>query len=103
MNPIFKSCLIDSTRGSVDYTDDPYYDDNNDGMNASLSIYSSHSSSRGVLAPELGENMMRTIKDRDPYDVYVIAKLLGTGSMVRVCAKRIIFYFASVPVQRYQG
>lgn len=82
MNPIVKTCLIDSSRSAVENSEDPYFDEN---IN---SIYSSQSSSRGNLSPvptpQLGKNMMRSIKDRDPYEVYDIAKLLGTGSMVRV-------------------
>ncbi len=35
-----------------------------------------------ISAPQLGMNMMRTIHNRDPYEVYEFAKLLGNGSMV---------------------
>ena len=37
---------------------------------------------RKMSSPHLSENIMRKI-DRDPYDVYEHAKVLGTGSMVR--------------------
>jgi len=61
---------------STDSTD-PYFDDN-------MMPMSSHSSREylNVAAPALGTNMMRKVCNRDPYDVYKPAKLLGTGSMV---------------------
>ena len=56
--------------------DDPYYDEN-------ISMHtSSHSSSRSIVAPQLGNNLMRVVT-RDPYEIYDAVKLLGDGSMVR--------------------
>jgi hypothetical protein len=81
MNPLVKTCLIESNKESADeatYESDPYFDDN-------LHTFSSHSSSRGNLAiptPQLGNNIVRENKNRDPYEVYNYAKSLGNGSMV---------------------
>mmetsp|Transcript_17562 Transcript_17562/g.21453 ORF Transcript_17562/g.21453 Transcript_17562/m.21453 type:complete len:683 (+) Transcript_17562:151-2199(+) len=86
-SPLFvsklKSCLAttsessagSSVPGLVDSSRDPYFDEN-----------SSHSSTfgtgflRSMSSPVLSENIMRRI-ERDPYEVYEEAKMLGTGSM----------------------
>jgi calcium-dependent protein kinase len=89
MNPLVKTCLIESNKESADeatYESDPYFDDN-------LHTFSSHSSSRGNLAiptPQLGNNIVRENKNRDPYEVYNYAKSLGNGSMgtVQMVKKR---------------
>ena len=93
MNPLIKSCLIDSSKypstRSDDVTsssdNDPYFDDNMTGTSSysSLGGLAGGANGYGVHAPDLGKNIMRTVKNRDPYEVYDVAKLLGTGSMVR--------------------
>jgi len=57
---------------SVDTKDDPYYDE--DAVNG-------FRTDTVVATPMLGENMMRKLLNRDPYDIYQPVKLLGTGSM----------------------
>jgi len=56
----------------ADSKDDPYYDEDAiDGFRKDTV----------VSTPMLGENMMRKLVNRDPYDIYQPVKLLGTGSM----------------------
>ncbi len=43
---------------------------------------SPRSLARKMSSPHLCENIMRKI-ERDPYEIYEHAKILGTGSMVR--------------------
>lgn len=76
MNPLLKSCLISSNRSTVTTEADPYFDENNE---------SRHSSRSSILVstPSLGNNITRSMKDRDPYEIYEPVKLLGSGSMVR--------------------
>jgi len=91
MNPLIKTCLIDSSKypstRSDDVTsssdNDPYFDDNMLGISShsSLGGLAGGAYGYGVHAPDLGKNIMRTVKNRDPYEVYDLAKLLGTGSM----------------------
>jgi len=57
---------------SADSKDDPYYDE--DAVNG-------FRTDTVVATPMLGENMMRKLVNRDPYDIYQSVKLLGTGSM----------------------
>ena len=93
MNPLIKTCLIDSSKYPSTRSDevtsssdnDPYFDDNMLGISShsSLGGLAGGAYGYGVHAPDLGKNIMRTVKNRDPYEVYDLAKLLGTGSMVR--------------------
>mmetsp|Transcript_16724 Transcript_16724/g.31684 ORF Transcript_16724/g.31684 Transcript_16724/m.31684 type:complete len:679 (-) Transcript_16724:4023-6059(-) len=76
MNPLLKSCLINSNRSTVTTETDPYFDENTNE--------SSRNSSRSnilVSTPSLGNNITRSLKDRDPYEIYEPVKLLGSGSM----------------------
>jgi len=57
---------------SVDSKDDPYYDEDATHGSRADSV---------VSTPRLGENMMRKLVNRDPYEIYEPVKLLGTGSM----------------------
>ena len=81
MNPLIKSCLIDShrTTATTEYSD-PYFDENQ--YSHASSSHSTPSMVTSVPAPALGKNIMRNHKDRNPYEVFEQAKLLGTGSMV---------------------
>jgi calcium-dependent protein kinase len=54
---------------------DPYYDEND----SSEKVSKMHLP-KTISSPHLGENIMRKV-DRDPYEVYEHAKVLGTGSM----------------------
>jgi hypothetical protein len=99
MNPLLKRCLIDSHRSaqtpsadvsktpSTDVSQtpsndvsDPYFDENQ----RKSSTHSTDSSlfNSSVRSPSLGNNIMRNHKNRDPYDIFEPAKLLGSGSMV---------------------
>ena len=87
MNPLFKTCLLtDSSNKSVrseksrdTENTDPYSDDND----FSLSRRSIDKNNlNAYITPQLGENMMRTNVNRDPYEVYQCSKLLGNGSIV---------------------
>lgn len=97
MNPLFKTCLLTEsnrsvrsvksrdTEGANTENTDPYSEDND----FTISRRSTDNNlSTSYSTPQLGENMMRTIVNRDPYEVYQFAKLLGNGSMVsKVCSK----------------
>jgi hypothetical protein len=76
MNPLLKTCLINSNRSTSSTECDPYFDENN---------ISRHSSRSNIVVstPSLGNNITRSLKDRDPYEIYEPVKMLGTGSMVR--------------------
>ena len=83
MNPFVKTCLVDSHRTTqTPSTDesDPYFDENEIKVSTHSADYSLVNS---VPTPSLGNNIIRNHKDRDPYDVFEPAKLLGNGSMVR--------------------
>ena len=75
MNPLLKSCLINSNRSTVATEPDPYFDENNESRHSSRS-------SMLVSTPSLGNNITRSLKDRDPYEIYEPVKLLGSGSLV---------------------
>lgn len=88
MNPLVKTCLIDSHQSNKDTNrtelseeeeEDPYFDENNVARSASMESFSS--ANKPVIA-DLGINIMGRHKNRDPLDVYEPAKVLGTGSMV---------------------
>ena len=87
MNPLVKTCLIDSHQSNKDTNrtelseeeeEDPYFDENNLACSASMDT----STSQKPVIADLGINIMGRHKDRDPLDVYEPAKVLGTGSMV---------------------
>lgn len=103
MNPLVKTCLIDShqsnkdtnrTEVSEDEEEDPYFDENNVARSASMDT-SSSSVVKPVIA-DLGINIMGRHKDRDPLHVYEPAKILGTGSMVSFH-----LYFTEEALQSY--
>jgi len=77
-----KTCLIDShrTTATTEYSD-PYFDENQYSQASSRIDHSTHSMVTSVPAPALGKNIMRNHKERNPYEVFEQAKLLGSGSM----------------------
>ncbi len=54
---------------------------NSDNSSSSGSSYNPKDLIRGMSSPHLAENISRKI-ERDPYEVYEHAKVLGSGSMV---------------------